>query len=455
VEKRVRVERDNRFIDVAYNVLFTGTPIALKAVNFQGQTVKWVFGNGQTTVAAANTTHVFNQAGTICVQAIDYAGRGDTVIEKTVRLQPDNRKLRLSAEAISGEAVDVSLDNVQPGQFDWTFSDGTRKRGSAVKGKLLAAVGPLAVTVLDPSKKYPPFNGTITIKRDIRVLELSSDIVVPGEEVALEAKHFKGPGVKWIFGNGSAKENAPSRMSRTFVKTGVYRIKAIDYNGRSRKEFSKTLRVREIVPGFQIQRLEFLFQDGKYYSIVKRKGTAPSYRLRIQAQGRGLLKGKWLLDGAVIGLFQVQILEKKPVVLKNELLVKLPTIDTGLHRFTFKFTNHSFSGKIPRLRYFVADTPALGIIEPSTGAKLGRIDEVVLKWSGKQKGRYQVALSEIPFQFLPDKKIKWIDAGRKGEYRWDLSGISKKMWLYWHVRQLDATGNVMTTSDISSFKIDR
>ena len=58
VEKRVRVERDNRSIDVAYKVLYTGTPIALKAVNFQGQTIKWMFGNGQTVVAAANTTQM-------------------------------------------------------------------------------------------------------------------------------------------------------------------------------------------------------------------------------------------------------------------------------------------------------------------------------------------------------------------------------------------------------------
>ena len=455
VEKRVRVERDNRFIETGYKVLYTGIPITLKAVNFQGQTIKWIFGDGQTAMTSAVTSHVFSRTGTIRVQAVDYAGRGDIVIEKSVQLQPDNRQLRLSADPISGEVVDISLDNVQPGSFEWSFSDGKRLRGSSVSGKLLGAPGPLTVTVDDPSKQYPPFNETVVVQPDVRSLEFSSDIVVPGEELVLEAKQFKGPGVKWLFGNGTVEENAPQRMTKAFQETGVYRITAIDFNGRSRKEFSKNVQVKEITPGFRIQRLEFVFRNGKYYSIVNRKGAAPTYRLQILAQGRGILKGKWLLDGAVIGLFEVQILEKKTVILDNRFMAKLPVVDAGLHRFTFQFTNYAFNGDIPMLRYFVAETPALRVVQPVPGAKLGPVDEVVLKWLGKQKGTYEVAVSEIPFQFLPDTKIKWIEVGRAGEYRWDLTNVSKKGWLYWHVRQLDAAGNVITTSDISSFKIDR
>ncbi len=455
VEKRVGVERDNRSIAASYNVLYTGTQVGLKAVNFQGQMVKWIFGDGQTATTTANTTHVFNQTGTLRIQAIDYAGRSEKIIEKTVRLQPDNRRLRLTPEPISGEAVDIRLENVQPGQFNWSFSDGVRSSGSTVTGKLLGAAGSLSVTVEDPTGHYPPFNGTIAIKPDLRDIALSNDIIVPGEEVALEAKNFIGPGVKWILGNGSIEDNAPPRLKHTFSKTGVYRIKAVDYNGRSRKEFTKTLQVKEITPGFQIQRLEFLFRDGTYYSIVNRKGASPSYRLKILAQGRGILKGKWLLDEATIGLFEVQIFEKKPVILKNKFLAQLPVVDSGLHHFTFQFTNYSFNGQIPRLRYFVADTPALNIIHPSPGAKLGNVNEVALKWSGTKKGTYEVALSEIPFQFLPDNKIEWISAGQATDYRWDLAGISRKGWLYWHVRQLDAAGKVITTSEISSLKIDR
>jgi hypothetical protein len=112
----------------------------------------------------------------------------------------------------------------------------------------------------------------------------------------------------------------------------------------------------------------------------------------------------------------------------------------------------------------VADKGEIEVTYPVPGEKIPAQAVVLLKWRLKEwkyvgivkrrdeKGfRYEIAVSEVPFQFLKDDQIEWREAGIEGEYR--LETVSFKDWVYWQVRQVDRSGRVLTTSDMASFKI--
>jgi hypothetical protein len=68
-------------------------------------------------------------------------------------------------------------------------------------------------------------------------------------------------------------------------------------------------------------------------------------------------------------------------------------------------------------------------------------------------------VSKIPIQFLTDEQIssKWKDVGKQNQYHLDLSSfqdkIKKGIWVYWQVRALTPGGDLLTVSEISSFKL--
>ena len=68
---------------------------------------------------------------------------------------------------------------------------------------------------------------------------------------------------------------------------------------------------------------------------------------------------------------------------------------------------------------------------------------------------FELQVSEIPVQFLKEEHIHWRAVGKKNKYRLDVTTFKRGTWLYWQVRAVDSSGKVLTTSEISSFKLTK
>ena len=398
--------------------------------------------------------HTYKRIGTFTIKAIDMGGKDTKAITKQVNVVNDNRRIQLPAEIIAGEPVDLQLKDAQTSNFIWEFKNGEKRHGNFVKSKNFKFPGFQTIKIVDKSGKYPDLIKKIDVKPDKRKLKSSIDYSLPNEIINFKALNFNGPGIKWVFGDGTIKENGNINEKHEYKSCGKYKVKAIDFNGRSAKIFSKDIYVSELLPDFQVNSIEIAFNNGKYYRVTSRKNMPPGYSVKIKAKGRGIVKGQWLLDGMTVGLFEVLLKENQIKIIKGRNVPKLPVIDLGIHNFTFNFTNYSFNGKIPKLKYFVAESGMLQIKNPLPGVKISGQKIIKLKWLPlKRKVSYEIAISEVPFQFLKDEQIKWINLEQKREFNLDSSKYKKNIWIYWMVRAINKNGKVVTTSEPSSFKI--
>lgn len=453
VEKQVRVERDNREIQLPQQTIFENTKIEIKAVNFGGRTIQWNFGDSFMELGGPVVEHIYQKSGSFTIKAVDFGGRDGKTIEKSIQVMADNRIFDIQDEIIAGESIDIQIRGIVDGNLIWKFPDGEQRSGNIVRGKTFKTPGPVDITVEDQSGKYPPMVKQIMVHLDRRRLQASPLLVIPGEIVQFEAINFSGP-VRWDFGDGTVKERGREVERHGFANVGNYKVQAVDFNGQSQKAFAQQITVQDLSPDFRVQTIELTFTNGKYYQVVGRKSLPPRYRAKLKAKGRGILKGKWLLDGMTLGVFEVILRDRETALLKGGNLVKIPVIDHGLHNLTFTFTNYSYNGKIPRLRYFVTNTNVIQILNPLPGTKLPHTKSLDLRWLGNKSGaRYDVAISEIPFQFLTDDQILWKSVGNNMEYNLDLSSYKASAWIYWYVREVGSNGRVITTSEIGSFKM--
>jgi hypothetical protein len=221
----------------------------------------------------------------------------------------------------------------------------------------------------------------------------------------------------------------------------------------------------ELNPGFRLDIFELAFSDGKNYRVTPLNSQGPSYYLTLKASGQGILKGQWLVDQDVIGLFEVFLPANSIVHLGDSQVPHLPTNDPGLHELTLAFTNYEFSKPIPILRYFVVEGGAILIESPEPGAKVrvprtGR-NSLQLRWqwdnTGKQPPVYQVLVSDVPLHFLNDEHMTdmWKEVGPDSRYTLELPPFRRKRqkWMYWQVRAVRPPGKRLTISEISSFKL--
>ena len=146
-------------------------------------------------------------------------------------------------------------------------------------------------------------------------MKSSAGFILPDESVTFTARNFRGPGVRWDFGDGTVKENGLAGEKHAYAALGRYQVKAVDFNGRSSKVFSAEVVVADMLPGFEVSALEFAFDNGKYYRVIAKNSAAPGYQLRIKARGRGVLNGQFMLDNMSIGLFQMVVQENQTAVL--------------------------------------------------------------------------------------------------------------------------------------------
>ncbi|UCH96514.1 MAG: hypothetical protein JSV88_06600 [Candidatus Aminicenantes bacterium] len=466
ITKRIKIVKDDREIVIFGQAFYPGVPVEMEARNFIDRSVRWDFGDGKDQKLGRSVTHIYNRSGTFTVKAVDFGGRGTKKIIKPITINKDNRSIVVPKEIIAGEAAELQLKNAPGGDYTWEFSDGQRASGLSIKTAVFKRAGMVTVRVTDRSGRYPPLTQKITVKPDNRQLKSSLDFALPEEAVWFEAVQFRGPTVTWNFGDGTGKTNGSKRETHVYQQTGRFKVTARDFNGTSQKTFSTNLIVSELSPNFRLNLLEIAFTNGKYYQVAPLRQSPPAYYVRMKALGRGILRGKWILDGQPIGLFSLLLHENKIGELKGNAVPALPLKDAGIHDFTIAFTNYTFTRGIPNIRYFVTEADALQIQSPGPGARVPWQESLQLQWrwpdpytSKKWNPTYQVIVSEIPIQFLTDEQIssKWKDAGKQNQYRLDLSSLRDKnkkgTWIYWQVRALTPGGDLLTVSEISSFKL--
>lgn len=452
--KRVQVLGDNRSLVLKSSQVFTNSEFEIEAQNFLGGSVSWDFGDGPVVTGPRLMKHRYNRTGQFRIRAVDFAGRDGKFIEKNVLVENDSRLISLPGEIIAGEAIDMQLKNAAAGNFIWKFSDGETRSGQDMKGKTFRSAGPQKITVADAAGKYPPLEKMIQVLPDTRALKSSAAFILPDEEVAFTAQNFRGPGIRWDFGDGSVKENGLAMERHVYGALGRYQVKAVDLNGRSSKVFSSEVVVAEMTPGFAIDSLEFAFDNGKYYRVISKNSPAPGYQLRVKAKGRGVLTGQFMLDNMPIGLFQVIIHENQIGQLAKSQMAALPVRDLGLHELTVKFNNYSFNKKIPIIKYFISMAGMIQIAAPPMDSKVSLNSEIELRWTIERKNPvFEIAISSIPFQFLDDNQIAWQAVPSGSRFKFLPGSFKPGMWIYWQVRLLNENKQVQTTSEIASFKL--
>ena len=454
VERRIQVLNDNRSLVLKSSVVFSNSEFEIEAQNFRGGTISWDFGDGPVQSGPRLMKHRYNRIGSFRVRAVDFAGRDGKFVERNIQVENDSRLISLPGEIIAGEEVAMKLLNAGAGSFLWKFSDGDSRSGLELSGKSFRSPGPNRITVVDPSGKFPPLEKTIQVLPDTRTLKGSAAFILPKEEVAFSALNFKGPGVRWDFGDGMVKENGQLAERHVYGNVGRYQVKAVDFNGRSSKSFTADVVVADMTPGFEVETLELTFDNGKYYRVIAKNSPGPGYQMRIKARGRGVLSGQFLVDNMSIGLFQMVIQENRTTDLPRNQMVALPAIDLGLHKLTVKFTNYDFNKRIPFIKYFVSAAGAIQITAPAIDAKVPAGDKITLRWAIEvKKPLFEIAVSAMPFQFLDDKQIEWRPVTGGSSCPFDPGPFKPGDWIYWQVRLLNENKQVQTTSEIASFRL--
>jgi len=464
--KRVTIVRDDREIVIIGQMFFPGIPVEMEARNFIDRSIRWDFGEGKDRKLGKTVTHTYNRGGTYTVKAVDFGGRDTKKITKTIRINNDNRSIAAPREIVVGESAEMQLKNAAGGNYTWEFSDGQRARGISIKIDSFKRPGTVTVIVKDNSGKFPPLTGQIVVKPDNRRLKSLQKYSLPEESARFEAEYFRGPGIWWDFGDGFIKTSGSKKEAHRYKEPGTYKVIARDFNGKSQKDFSTSISVKELSPDFRLTYLEIAFDNGKYYQVAPLRNRPPSYHVKMKASGRGILRGKWMLDGQSIELFQVILHQNKITHLRDRHVVSLPMKDLGVHDFTVEFTNYNFQQPVPVIRYFVTEADAVRVVFPGPGDKVtvspGKSLELQWRFDDSLIGKkydpsYQILISRVPIQFLTNDQMEWKEVGKKDRYSLDLSTLRGKNksagWVYWQVRALKSNNDLLTISEVSSFKL--
>ena len=448
------VVNDRRSLQISPQEVFAGSSVIFEAVRFVSPTLRWDFGDGRSESGGNRISHQYSGSGAYQVKVFDSDGQARIPVEIRLQVLAENREIVIPGDMIEGEAADIGLKNVSPGSFIWRFSNGESRNGNSAGGVRFLTAGLYQVMISDPSGKYPPLEKSLQVKNDVRSLKSSVPYALPVDEVTFTAAGFSGPSVKWDFGDGTVKAAGLMVEKHTFGRAGTFKVTAIDFSGRSMKIFSRNVQIADILPDFAITVLELAFDNGKYFRVIPKNSPSPGYQLRIKSKGRGILRGTLQLDDQSLGLFQMILYDNQSGSLERGQIVPLPVLDQGLHLFTVKFLNYSFGKPIPAIKYFVSLGEAIRILSPQLDSKVEKKSEVRLQWeSGRKNVLYEIAISEIPFQFVADDQIEWKKAGNGGEYALNLSRFKTGDWVYWQVREADNSGRAVNTSEIAAFKI--
>jgi len=449
VQLKVNVLLDRREIKTSTNKFFVNSEIEFRALNFSSSYLKWDFGDGVIINGGTQVKHIYKRLGLFTIKAYDFGGKDNKAIKYRINVVNDNRILNLPTNIIEGEEYDFSIRGMGTENLRWEIMGMRPAIGNKVKLKFPHS-GIYEIKIIDKNNIYPTIKKTIVVKTDLRRIHLIKSEVIIKKKFKLYLNHFNG-NVKIDFGDGTKKTVMNNSVTHIYKKPGKYRIKAIDNNGKSSKVFNLDVIVKELSSDFSITTMELKFSDGKYYKVIPIKSMPPDFILRIKAKGMGYIRGKWIIDNVVMGLFSEFIQENSILELKANKTPRIPINELGLHKLKVEFTNTKFNKK-PFLRYFVSIGGGIKTIYPLNKSKIMK-DKVTLKWhTTKKRYNYEIAISQIPFHYLKDNQIKWIKVGNTGKFLLNLKKLEKD-WIYWQVRKLNNSGKVITTSEINYFKI--
>lgn len=454
VIQRVRVTRDRRAIFTRHKTIFENSEFELETRDFVDNRLRWNLGEGIEKRGSRKIKHLYKRAGMYRIFAVDFDGKDDKKIYFNLNVVKDNRNFQLGDNIIAGVPTSMKMLNSQGGNFEWKFTGGRVASGQNPGEILFDTPGMKTITVIDRSGLYPPVTKTINVLPDNRSIDLGSKIILKGEALKITINNFKGAAVKLDLGDGTPPKIITKSTTYKYSSTGSFNITALDYKGSGKKLFKKTVQVKEQMSDFEINAVELTFSNGKYYRIIPMKSYSPGYLLKLKLKGRGIITGNWLFDGKVLGIFTKLLSGRSLVTFKGSDIPKLPLLEPGIHSLSLEFTNFKFGGKIPILRYFVTNSGAIRITSPLNGTKKNTGGPLTLKWRKMKKGdKFEIAVSEVPFQFLSKKNIKWEKTGENNHFDIDTISFTKGKWIYWQVRIIDANGTMTTASEISHFKI--
>lgn len=463
VSEKVRVSPDQRALKMGRSEIAAGAEITAQALYFFAPSIRWNFGdNSPEKNGPHEITHIYSQPGLYTLRAIDFGGASLKPAETTLRVVPDSRVLIPPDKILAGEPAAFSIQNASTGQFSWEFPGHERRSGVQPDPVTFRSPGSATITIKDASGFYGPKHIQVSVSPDNRRIVADKTEMTITDEITLTAENIMGKTVKWVLGDGRTEENAPPSIRRRFEKPGSYRISVFDLNGRSPVAFTANITVGELSRDFQIKKLEFAFANGKSGVVAPKGAPMTPFRLRLQAEGRGMLRGRWILDGKTLGLFRMSPAHREFCEPLPGQYPELPAIDPGLHRLSCEFLNHTPPFDMPVLSYFVAETGFLSIISPAPDSTLPPADSVSIQWElnpwQKHSHRaispgehFEVAVSAIPFPFLPDGKTIWISTGADTRCSWPSAGVTG--WVYWQARLVRADGTVITTSETGAFHI--
>ncbi len=129
-----------------------GEEVALRALNFDGPTLRWDFGDGavENDSTPFGVTHVFGAPGTYIVRAYD-GGAGSLSAQAAVGVLPERLITFNPADPRAGEEITFQALNFRSATLRWDFGDGSvLSAGTRVTHAFLTA-GPWTVRAYDRS----------------------------------------------------------------------------------------------------------------------------------------------------------------------------------------------------------------------------------------------------------------------------------------------------------------
>jgi len=201
----------------------------------------------------------------------------------------------------------------------------------------------------------------------------------------------------------------------------------------------------------QLKQLELTFENGRYYQVVKKGERRPQIRCRIVTQGAGTLSGSWMINGQVVLPLQHIVSGFQDTRLPQNKLPSLPINDSGTHHLSLQLTSIQAPTLLPVLRYFVSIEPPLTALSPEEGQPHQLGEEITLKWSAvKGEYQYQLAISQIPFQFLNNNQFVWQEPVSHPEWVLKTDSLSQGQ-VYWMIRAISSSQRVVSASEINYF----
>ncbi len=443
-----------------------GQTVTFTASNFYTPAdITWDMGDG-TTLAhqGSSVAHAFARAGDYTIRAYDWNGNLKRAPVSLILRVSGATRLIVFDPALPrvDQPVDIRALHFRSAEIDWNFGDNQALRpGPAWVSHRYQDPGNFVITASEHGMNLPAASRAITILPENRSLELSAHEARSGEALTVTALNFRGPLVRWNFGDGSgAAVSGPPTMTHAYGRPGTYTILARDEDGASEKVFSASLRIIGINDDVNLEIAEITLDNGKYYQVVPRNSRTIRARLRMKMRGTGIVSGYWIIDGRPSYFFNETAYQGQVKTIFTPELPGLPTFDPGAHTITLQLTRPASGVAVfPTLRYFVLPFEnTIALLGPDDGAVLKEDEAASFTWERALGGsRYQIAFFDSLFAVLRrDAGLTWHECPEHTRYAPDpqtWGSLGRDRWTYWQVRAVDGAGVVVAESGIRELKV--